>query len=884
MRFSTLSWLLIAVFTQSIVSLGAVIGIDYGYQFGKAMVVSLQAPLEIVLTPESQRKDENGVAIRIIDGIVERTYGSVVSSSIVTRFPSNSLMHLKPLFGKLADENLNAYYRAHPGVILKASDRGSVAFSINDQEFPVEEVAAMNLQQYINRANDMLKEKGGDDTVVQLALTVPEYFTIEQRNSLMDAVSLIPLQRPYLVSEGLSVAVDFSLKQKFEAGKRYYYIIYDMGTGSTKASLVSIEQPEGDSEPLRIELLGYGHTDDISGVQVTLAISELISNKFLEHHRSVRSSELEASARSQAKIIQAAEKAKLILSANADAIVNIESLLNGIDFKATVYREEVEEYLEPFLTGIIKPINDALSGNFGGESIALSQLDGVILTGGSSRVPIVKKTLVEYLGEDLISKKVNADESAVHGVTIRGVQLSKAFKIKPLHVIDRSIFSYEAKFSNQEYIVEIFSTGSTYPNKTSFTTLPLNGPVSDFQIDLYENGRLFQTVDVYTEQLNMKFITECADGIVYNANFSLSANRIFECENVEAVCLGGSVTRAVQSASSSGDEGVTKGYEDQDINKNTDKKIEFPARPKKLSLKSEYRNLKPYSSKEKINARSKLAQLNRSDKEREQLQTQLNHLESLLYDTMYYLEDEEVIAKGPKSDIKKLSEIVTEYLEWLDYGYEDASLIDINEKIVEVSTIKSKIKLYLEFSDEIFDHYRFEKLIQNSRVSLNEFKNYQNILIEQVKVFDNDFEAIGLNATREYLKMKAPRSVSFSPTESDVVIKNLESLLNEIEEMLNTNSIENKPREDLFELNMLCENSVKELDRLQTIRANAHTYRLRELQSFYNRKLRALKRKDEKLKPTESVNSEISDETTDSHETTTTTTPEHSAELEHDEL
>ncbi|AMD20883.1 HDR141Cp [Eremothecium sinecaudum] len=857
MRVSMLLWGLIPMIMEALVVSGAVLGVDYGQQYGKAMVVSPRAPMEIVLTPESKRKEELGVGIKSFNGRLERLYGSAVTSSMVTRFPGNALMHLRSLLGKLADEDHTGYHKTHPGIKFSKTSRGSLAFVVEGQEFPVEEVVAMNLQQYVRRANSMLKEKGSDDYVDVLALTIPEYYQIEQRNALLDAVSLVPISRPFLISEGLSVAVDFALKQRsFTPGQQYYYLIYDMGASSAAASIVGIMQPNDTSEPLRVELLGYGHNEDVSGSVFTSAVADIISAKFLSSNPSVRSTDFERNPRAKAKILQAAEKAKLILSVNTESVVSIESLYDDVDFKTSLRRSELEEYLESSHQAIVDVIVRAFDHQFNEEKISLKQLDSVILTGGSTRVPLVQEKLAEFLGDIEIAKKVNADESAVNGVTIRGIQSSSAFKMKPLDIIDRSIYPYSMKVTKEEDWHEIFDVGSQYPSEVTIS-LPTDYNFLPFQLELYENHRLFKSVEVLPSQNKSKFTpSKCPAGVVYNVTFELSDNRLFDCKKVDAICLSEQPDETTNSSTS---------------------KIERTA---KILTVAKYTHLIPLTSKDKIESSSKLEELNIKDQEYQQLQHELNNLEAILYDTRTYLEDETVLAKGPKKDISRLSELVTENLEWLDYESDEATLADVEEKSLRISTLKGKIQLYVASADEEFDHDTFAAISEESENLLNEVREFASVALKQVEDQKAEFEAVQLNVTKEYSNIKIPKGMKLTQKQKQDSIDSLELFVNIVNEMLDTDSIESKSREELFEIKLLGDNAKRELENVHNITKNAHVYCLRELQSIYNRRLRAILRQEEKRKAAASAAESSEGETTVSD----ANSEESAEDFEHDEL
>ncbi|AAS52048.1 ADR128Cp [Eremothecium gossypii ATCC 10895] len=846
---------------------GALLGVDYGQQFGKAVVVAPGAPLEIVLTPEAKRKDENGVCVREVMGRVERAYGSAASAA-AARQPESALLHTKGLLGRRAAEELGWWRRGHPGVQVADTGRGGVGFAVVGETVSAEETVAMALQQYVRRAEELVAEKRARDKVTQLALTVPEYFAVEQRNALLDAAALVPAEQTYLVSEGLSVAVDFALKGAFEAGRAYHYVVYDAGAGSAKATLVTIAQPaEG---PLRVELVGFGHSKAVSGARFTQTIADIIEERFLAAQPALRAAQLEASARSRTKVLQAAERAKLILSVNSEAPVSIESLFEDIDFKTVLHREEVEKRMAPVLDLVCSPIEEALAGQFGPVRVSVDQLDAVILTGGSSRVPSVQDRLAKCVGEALISKSVNADEAAVNGVAIRGAQLSKIFRTRPLEVIDRSIYAYGAKVVGQDAPIEIFPVGSVYPATASVRLPASQDDFTDaLELELYEGERLFKKLSV--RQTKDKFTQElCPMGVTYNATFGLNANRIPVPVKVEALCWGNP-------------EVVTDQEDTADALPQKVKSV-------KLDVKETYTYLEPLRNKALTEAKIRLSKWDRAEEEELRKQDLLNSLESLIYSTREWLETPEVLDNGAHDYVEKLTELVSTNLEWLDYESSNATFDDINNRLQEIMSLYKLLSHYLSIDAKVLDLPVFELLRKNVSEAISTFNAFDDTAVAQANELEDNFNSLGLNVTREYTKLKVPKNLQYNSTFAESELAALGKILSELEPILTPDAFDTIDREQLVKLFMKSEGHLNSIEEMQKFRERAHAYRLRELNSLYTRKLRAAKRKEEKSKEAASSSTtDFADEakatsTQQPADASTSSADSSTSDIDHDEL
>lgn len=828
MRISVIYCIITLLWQQCIAT---VIGVDYGQQNVKAMVVSPKAPMDLVLTPESKRKDVSGLAIRRLGDGIERLYGSAVGS-LATRFPKNSLLHLKPLLGKTeADEtDVLLYLRSHPGVEIKNTDRGTLAISVDGEDYGIEELCAMNIQEIINRAGRLLREKDSLnlDPVNKLAITVPDHFDQHQRQAVLDAGSLT-IEDTCLVSDGLSVMMNFAFKQRdFTQGEKHYYIVYDMGAGSTRASLFSVLQPLNESDPLQIEYGGFGYDEYLGGSKFTLDVASIIESKFLESHKNIRTALLHSNPNAIAKIVQAAEKAKLVLSANSEASVSIESLIDEIDFKTKITRQEFEEFIQDSTADMFQPIESALDSQMWQSLITVKDIHGVILTGGSSRVPIVQQKLASILGDDKLLKSVNADEAAVNGATVRAVKLFDAFKTKPVDIIERSPTEFAVKLMDVEDVEIVFQRGSTYPTKKVVQITETRDKPKPFTVDLFENGRIIQTITLSPGSLGKSIAGDtCVGAIVYNVTFSLTQNRLFELEKAEVICV---------------DE--KSAHEEDSSTKNSKKN----SRIGWLELSKKDLPLTHLSQGDKTLLRERIRMLNQQDQDRFEFEEAKNQLEGLLYEVRGLIEAEDVLENGPKVHLNKLAHIIPRYLEWLEDESDGANKIDILSKIAEINDLKAKVEIYVESSSEPLDVHQFKRMLKRADELIKELEDAKEVTHGGLASINETFNQAGYNSQQEFAKINLPHYISNPLSGWQDKLKTLKGVVKSVDELVSVGSVDKRSREDLFELKLAFDEACIEVDEKIKLFNKARDYQFRELLSWYQRAEKAKKRREEKLK------------------------------------
>ena len=842
MRLYTRILVLVTTFTFFRAAMAAVLGIDFGQQNIKAMVVSPQAPLEIVLTSESKRRDISGLAIKNLEGqkgVIERIYGSGIGS-IATRFPKNTLLHLKPLLGKTIEDEIIImdYLREHPGVEMTSTDWNSIAFVVDGIAYPIEELVAMNIQEIVNRANLLLNEidSKSSDKVSELAITVPEYFDQYQRQALLNIGSITTdMLKTVLVSDSLSVAISFVLRQRsFTPGETEYYAVYDIGSGSVEASLYSVSQPVNETEPIQIEFGGYGFNPHLGGSTFTLAIANLIENKFLEKHSEIRTGKLQADAKSMAKIVQAADKAKLVLSANSEVSVSIESLISDIDFRTTITRAEFQDFISENVDETISPLKEMIDNQLWNTTISIKDINGVILAGGANRIPMIQEQLSNFIGKDNILRSVNADEAAVNGATIRGTKLFNAFRTKNLNIIERSINSYAINLPGSDSQKVIFDKGSQLPNLKSFILNIDEEPSDNFVIDMVENSRLFNSIKVDASSVSKKFTAKkCPNGIAYNATFSLSHNKIFGLADITAVCLKNALV------SNETDNEIENPFVLDSAEVKFDKSNTF----EKMIFKNEFASIKQMSYRELNELRSHIRILDKQDKDRFEFHELQNTLETMLYSARGLLDDEDIVKYGPVSEIEELSNMVPEYLEWLEEKSTPSMMEEISSKIIEVQDLKEKIEIYAKTINEPLGLDEFLALVEKSEYLIGNVTEKEESMLAELLESKNLFSEYDLDVESEFEKIKLPNSLSTELSDWNTTLSTLRDSIYFVKYFINGKMFDTLSREKLFNMKTTLEEAYEKAEKNLKSFFSSIDYRVRETQSVYQRKVRSVKRK-----------------------------------------
>ncbi|KAL4956800.1 Hsp70 protein-domain-containing protein [Aspergillus filifer] len=734
----------------------AVLGIDVGTEYLKAALVKPGIPLEIVLTKDSKRKESAAVAFkptRQSDALFpERFYGGD-ALALSARYPDDVYVNLKTLLGLSFNDGkgelLETYHERYPALRLEAApgERGTVGLRSNrlgEEEkkdaFLIEELLAMQLKQ-IKLNADNLAGKGSD--VKDAVITYPAFYTADEKRSLQLAAELAGLNVDAFISDGLAVGLNYAMSRTFpsvsDGEKPEYHVVYDMGAGSTTASVLRFQSRKVkdvgkfNKTVHEVQVLGTGSDKTLGGdalndVIVSDMISQLVEEKRLKDKVTV--ADVRAHGKTMARLWKDAEKARQVLSANSETGASFESLYDeDVNFKYRVSRSRFEELAAEHIARVGKPLEQALTA----AGLVLNDIDSVILHGGSIRTPFVQKELETICGgSEKIRTNVNADEAAVFGAAFKGAGLSPSFRVKEIRASDASGYPVVLKWNSEskERQQKLFTPTSQVGPEKQVTVKNLE----DFEFSFYQQvpnaedvvevpvlSVATQNVTASVNKLKESFGCSAAN---ITTKFSIRLNPLdglpevsggsVSCE-VEHSMLG-SVAEGVKgffglgskkddqaplgedgepnefvtleaeesqaSTSSSADEAASTDAAQDSKKAAPQPKLEVIP----ISFTSSPLGVPAPSAAELTRIKGRLAAFDASDRDRILREEALNELESFIYRTRDLSEDEEFVKVLTTDQLAALIEKVAAAGDWI-YDAEDAKTSEFREKLKALKDI-----------------------------------------------------------------------------------------------------------------------------------------------------------------------------------------------------
>ena len=457
---------LCCIFSSTALAASAVLGVDLGTEYIKASLVKPGIPLEIVLTKDSRRKEASAVVFKPSKNgpqsgsFPERAYGSD-ALALAARFPGDVYPNLKVLLGLPADNaHVKEYASRHPALQLETEKtRGTAAFrsgafTADEEVFSVEEILAMELQSIQKNAEALAGSR-----VKDLVMTVPPFYSAEEKRAVKLAAELAGLRVLELISDGLAVGLNYATTRTFpsvnDGGRPEIHMVFDMGAGSTKATVLKFQGRtvkdvgKFNKTIQEVQVLGSGWDRTLGGDALNAVIVDDMIAQFVESKAAKSISPaveaVKGHGRTAAKLWKEAERLRQVLSANTNTQASFEGLYEDIDFRYKISRADFEKMAEPYAARISVAMQKALDM----ADLEVTDIDSIILHGGAIRTPFVQKELEKFIGSsDKVRTNVNADEAAVFGAGFRGAGLSPSFRVKEIRSSEGAAYAAGIKWTN----------------------------------------------------------------------------------------------------------------------------------------------------------------------------------------------------------------------------------------------------------------------------------------------------------------------------------------------------------------------------------------------------------------------------------------------------
>jgi molecular chaperone DnaK len=434
--------------------MGKIIGIDLGTTNSCVAVMEGNEP--VVIPNDEGRRTTPSVVAFLDNG--ERKIGDPAKRQAITN-PQKTISSIKRFMGLRYDEA--AKYIDRAAYKMVKGDNNTLKVDIDGRMYTAQEISAMVLQKMKKTAEDYLGTE-----VTEAVITVPAYFNDSQRQATKEAGEIAGLEVKRIINEPTAAALAYGLDKK--DGDRTI-AVYDLGGGTFDISILElgegvfeVKSTNGDTH------LGGDDFDDV--------IIEFLANEF----KSQENIDLRKDPMALQRLKDAAEKAKIELSSSTETEINLPYItaVDGVPKHLVVKmsRAKFEQLADSLVQRTLKPCADAIKD----AQISKSDIDEIILVGGSTRIPRIQQAVEEFFGKKP-NRSVNPDEVVAVGASIQGGVLSG--DVQDVLLLDVTPLSLGIETMGGVYDV-VIEANTTIPAKKSkiYSTAADNQPSVEIHI------------------------------------------------------------------------------------------------------------------------------------------------------------------------------------------------------------------------------------------------------------------------------------------------------------------------------------------------------------------------------------------------------------------
>ena len=524
--------------------MGKIIGIDLGTTNSCVAVFEGNEPV-VIANSEGKRTTPSVVAF--VEG-GERKVGDPAKRQAITN-PKRTVYSIKRFMGETYDQVTKEIARM-PYEVVKG-ENNTPRVKIDDRQYTPQEISAMILQKMKKTAEDYLGQE-----VKEAVITVPAYFSDSQRQATKEAGQIAGLEVKRIVNEPTAAALAYGLEK---SKKDMKIAVFDLGGGTFDISI--LELGGGVFEVLSTNGNTHLGGDDFDHV---------IINWLVEEFKNDEGADLTQDPMAMQRLKEAAEKAKIELSSTTTTEINLPYIMpvGGVPkhLVKTLTRAKFEQLAHQLIEDCKVPCQEALQS----AGLNTSDIDEVILVGGSSRIPAVQEMVKNFFGKEP-SKGVNPDEVVAVGAAVQGAIMNKEEGVGDIVLLDVTPLSLGIETMGG-VMTKLIEANATIPCKKSqvFSTAEDNQP--EVTIHVLQGERPMAAQNKSIGRFNLAGIAPARRGIPQiEVTFDIDANGIL---NVSAKDKATGKEQAIRIEASSGlsQEEIDRMKAEAQANEEADKK------------------------------------------------------------------------------------------------------------------------------------------------------------------------------------------------------------------------------------------------------------------------------------------------------------------------
>jgi len=432
----------------------SVVGVDLG-TLNSVIAVARNRGVDVIANEVSNRATPSLVGF----GPKSRYVGETAKNQEISNL-KNTVSSFVRLAGRnLTDPDVQVEqdFISAPLIDMGGQVGAEVQYLGKKEQFTATQITAMFLTKMRATASAELKLPVND-----VVLSCPVWYTDAQRRAILDASDIAGLKCLRLINDNTAVALGWGITKLDLPGpeeKPRRVVFVNIGHSNYTATVVEFKKGE-----LAVKSSAWDR--HYGGRYIDQALVEHFAKEFKEKYKI----DVMENGKARLRLAAGVEKLKKVLSANNQAPINVESIMNDVDVRGMLKREELEELIKPLIDRATAPIEQALAE----AKLTTADIDAIEMVGGCTRVPVLKSKIQDYFGKPL-SFTLNQDEAVARGCAFCCAILSPVFRVRDFSVHDMVNYPVEFTWEKSEDIPDedtnltVFNKGNVMPSTKILT-------------------------------------------------------------------------------------------------------------------------------------------------------------------------------------------------------------------------------------------------------------------------------------------------------------------------------------------------------------------------------------------------------------------------------
>jgi heat shock protein 4 len=340
--------------------------------------------------------------------------------------------------------------------------------------------------------------------VSDVVIAVPGYYTDVQRRAVADAATIAGLNPLRLINETTAVALGYGitkadLPEDAEAARHVCFV--DVGHSNYSVAVVAFSKGQ-----LTVKSTAYDR--QFGGRDFDFALVKHFAEEFKTKYKI----DVMSNPKAVFRLATGCERMKKVLSANGEAPINVESIMNDIDATSSLKRDQFEQLTDFLLSRVSAPLEEALSK----AGLTVEQIDAVELVGGCTRIPAIKERIQQFFVDKTLSFTLNQEEAVARGATFACASLSPVFRVREFAVHDINPYPVKVQWEkeagnpDEDTSLVVFPVGNAIPS-TKVLTFYRQGPF-ELEARYDESANIPKGINPWLGKFTVKNVEKPANG------------------------------------------------------------------------------------------------------------------------------------------------------------------------------------------------------------------------------------------------------------------------------------------------------------------------------------------------------------------------------------